>query len=148
MLALPTSYGMARVPCDTHMREILAPVSPKWLRPVFTSVFGQLQRGKALEAMTFLEGHDLLARDGTEYFASKTMHGASCLQRVHRPGAVTYAPQMVGAALIHPDLRAVIPLMPEPSVNGDGATTHDCERHAAQRFVAKVRQAPPPENAL
>ena len=52
-----TIYGMARVPCDTHMREILDPVSPKVFRPVFTSVFRQLQRGKALEPMVFLDGH-------------------------------------------------------------------------------------------
>ena len=38
---LHTIYGIARVPCDMHMREILAPVSPKVLRPVFTSVFRQ-----------------------------------------------------------------------------------------------------------
>ena len=54
---LHTIYGIARVPCDTHMREILDPVSPKLLRPVFKSVFRQLQGGKALEPMTFLDGH-------------------------------------------------------------------------------------------
>src|ERR1700747_2761116 len=51
---LHTIYGIQRVPCDTYMREILDPVSPKRLAPVFTSVFRQLQRGKALEAMRFL----------------------------------------------------------------------------------------------
>jgi hypothetical protein len=140
---LHTIYGIERVPCDTHMREILDPVSPKWLRPVFTSVFRQLQRGKALEAMTFLEGHYLLALDGTEYFASKTMHCASCLQRVHRNGSITYAHQMLGAALIHPDQRAVIPLMPEPIVKRDGTDKNDCERNATKRFVGKLRQDHP-----
>ncbi len=52
-----TIYGIEQVPCDTHRREILDPVSPKWLRPVFTSVFRPLQRGKALEPMAFLAGH-------------------------------------------------------------------------------------------
>ena len=33
-----TIYGIQRVPCDTHMREILDPVSPESLRPVFKSV--------------------------------------------------------------------------------------------------------------
>ena len=140
---LHTIYGIARVPCDTHMREILDPVSPKWLRPVFKSIFRQLQRGKALEAMTFLDGHYLLALDGTEYFSSKTIHWASCLQRVHRNGAITYAHQMLGAAIIHPDQRAVIPLMPEPIVNHDGTVKNDCERNAAKRFVAKLRQDHP-----
>src|SRR4029434_3826285 len=59
-----TIYGIQRVPCDTDLRESLDPVSPKWLRPVFTRVLRQLQRGQALEALTFLAGHYLLALDG------------------------------------------------------------------------------------
>jgi Transposase DDE domain len=140
---LHTIYGIERVPCDTHMREILDPVSPKVLRPVFKSVFRQLQRGKALEAMTFLDGHYLLALDGTEYFSSKTIHCASCLHKVHRNGSMTYYHQMLGAAIIHPDLRAVIPLMPEPIVRHDGTAKNDCERNAAKRFIVKLRQDHP-----
>jgi hypothetical protein len=140
---LHTIYGIERGPCDTHMRAILDPVSPKVLRPVFQSVFRQLQRGKALEAMTFLDGHYLLALDGTEYFSSKTIHCASCLRRVHRNGSITYAHQMLGAALIHPDQRTVIPLMPEPIDNGDGTDKNDCERNAAKRLMAKLRQDHP-----
>jgi len=60
-----TISGMARVPCDTPRRAILDPVSPKVLRPVFNSSFRQLQRGKALAPMEFLDGHYLLALDGT-----------------------------------------------------------------------------------
>ena len=140
---LHTIYGIARVPCDTHMREILDPVSPKWLRPVFKSIFRQLQRGKALEAMTFLDGYYLLALDGTGYFSSKTIHCASCLHQVHRNGTITYTHQMLGAAIIHPDVRAVIPLMPEPIGKDDGTAKNDCERNAAKRFVAKLRQDHP-----
>jgi hypothetical protein len=140
---LHTIYGIERVPCDTHMRDILDPVSPKWLRPVFTSVFRQLQRGKALEPMAFLDGHYLLALDGTEYFSSKTIHCASCLQKVHRNGSITYYHQLLGAALVHPDQRAVIPLMPEPIIKQDGTGKNDCERNAAKRFIAKLRQDHP-----
>src|SRR4029450_208354 len=140
---LHTIYGIERVPCDTHMRDILDPVSPKWLRPVVTSVFRQLQRGKALEPMAFLDGHYLLALDGTEYFSSKTIHCASCLQKVHRNGSITYYHQMLGAALVHPDQRTVIPLMPEPIVKQDGTAKNDCERNAAKRFIAKLRQDHP-----
>ena len=136
-------YGIDPVPCDTQMREILDPVAPKWLRPVFIKVFRQLQRGKALEPMVFLDGHYLLALDGTEYFSSTTIHCASCLHKVHRNGSITYYHQMLGAAIIHPDVREVIPLMPEPIVNHDGATKNDCERNAAKRFVAKLRQDHP-----
>jgi len=47
---------------------------------------------------------------------------------------------MLGAAIIHPDVRAVIPLMPEPIVQQDGTSKNDCERTAAKRFVAQLRQ--------
>src|SRR5205823_2790292 len=30
-------YGLKRVPCDTAMREILDPVQPRYLRPLFTA---------------------------------------------------------------------------------------------------------------
>src|SRR5262245_37498745 len=140
---LHTIYGIERVPCDTHMRELLDPISPKWLRPVFKSIFRQLQRGKALEALAFLDGHYLLALDGTGYFSSTTIHCASCLHKVHRNGSVTYAHQMLGAAIIHPDVRAVIPLMPEPIMKQDGTSKNDCERNAAKRLIVKLRQDHP-----
>jgi hypothetical protein len=140
---LKTIYGIPHAPCDTRMRERLDPVSPESLRPSFKIVFRQLQRGKALEPMVFLNGHYLVALDGTEYFSSKTIHCASCLHKEHRNGSITYSHQMLGAAIIHPDFREVIPLMPEPIVKQDGTEKNDCERNAAKRFIAKLRQDHP-----
>jgi len=114
---LQTIYGIARAPCDTYMRERIDPVSPESLRPLFTGVFRQLQRGKALEPMMFLHGYYLLALDARAIFSSKTIPCKSCMQKVHRNGSITYYPQMLGAAIIHPDFREVIPLMPEPLIN-------------------------------
>jgi hypothetical protein len=136
-------YGIERVPCDTAMREILDPVEPESLRPLFKQVFRALQRGKALEEMVFVEGHYLLALDGTGYFSSTQIHCASCLETHHCNGTVTYRHQMLGAALIHPDRREVIPLMPEPIIKQDGTDKNDCERNAAKRFITKLRQDHP-----
>src|SRR5713101_3262904 len=140
---LQTINGIEHAPCDTYMRELLDPVSPESLRPSFQGVFRQLQRGKALEPMMFLQGAYLLALDGTGDFSSPTIHCASCLHKVHRNGSITSYHQMLGAAIIHPDVRAMIPLMPEPSIKQDGTAKNDGERHAAKRFLAKLRQAHP-----
>ena len=140
---LQTLYGMERVPCDTAMREILDPVDPESLRPAFKQVFRGLQRGKALEEMVFVQGHYLLALDGTGYFSSQQIHCDSCLEKHHRGGTVTYSHHLLGAALIHPDKREVIPLMPEPIIKQDGTRKNDCERNAAKRFIAKFRQDHP-----
>ena len=67
-------YGIGQVPCDTRTREILDPVEPESLRPPFQSVFGAVQRGKALEEMVFIDGHYLLALDGTVYYSSQEVH--------------------------------------------------------------------------
>jgi hypothetical protein len=136
---LQTIYGMERVPCDSYMRELLDPVAPDSLRPVFTGVFRQLQRGKALEAMVFFQGCYLLALDGTGYFSSKTIHCSSCLETHLRDGSITYSHQLLGAALIHPDRREVIPLMPEAILKQDGSEKNDCERTAAKRCLAQLR---------
>jgi hypothetical protein len=125
------------------MREILDPVEPESLRPLCKSLFGALQRGKALEEMVFVEGHYLLALDGTGYFSSPQIHCKSCLETQHRNGTVTYRHQMVGAALVHPDRRAVIALMPEPISKQDGTDKNACERNAAKRLIAKLRQEHP-----
>jgi hypothetical protein len=140
---LKTIYRIARAPCDSSMREMLDPVAPESLRPLFTGVFRQLQRGKALEEMVFFKGGYLLALDGTGYFSSKIIHCQSCLEKHHRDGSITYAHQLLGAALVHPDRREVIPLMPEAIIKHDGSEKNDGERNAAKRFIAKLRQDHP-----
>src|SRR5712664_3943208 len=138
-----TIYGIQCPPGDSSRREVLDPLAPESLRPSFKAAFRQLQRGKALEEMVFFKGCYLLALDGTGYFSSKTIHCPSCLEKHHRDGSMTYAHQMLGAALIHPDRREVIPLMPEPIVKQDGSAKNDCERNAAKRFIAKLRHDHP-----
>ena len=140
---LQTIQGMPRAPCDTRMRERREPVSPASLRPSGTSVFRQLQRGTALEDMGCLDGHSLVARAGTGYCSSPTMHCVSCLHKVHRNGSLTYYHPRWGAARIHPDCRAGLPLMPEPMITQDGTEQNDWARHAAKRFLATLRRDHP-----
>ena len=137
-------YGLKKIPSDTQMRTILDEVDPVAIKPVFKDVFRQLQRGKALEPMVFMEGCYLLSVDGTGYFTSKTVHCEACLERVNsKTGEITYSHQMLGAALVHPDRKEVIPLAPEPIIKQDGETKNDCERNAAKRLLAQVRQDHP-----
>ena len=136
-------FGLEQVPSDTQMRTILDEVDPENLRPLFGDVFRQLQRGKVLKQLEFLGGY-LLSLDGTGYFTSKQVHCASCLEkRNKKTGEITYSHQMLGAAIVHPERREVIALMPEPIIKQDGETKNDCERNAAKRFLAKLRQDHP-----
>jgi len=97
---LRSLYRIGRVPSDTQMRAILDQVPPEDLRPSYQDVFRQLQRGKALEPYVYLQGCYLLSLDGTGYFSSQKVHCASCMQKEHADGTVTYYHQMLGAALV------------------------------------------------
>jgi hypothetical protein len=141
---LKSIYGLEKVPCDTQMRTTLDGVEPEGIRPVFRDVFRRLQREKRLDEFVFLGGSYLVSLDGTGYFSSKKVHCDACLQKVNKKtGEVTYAHQLLGGVVIHPKRREVIPLMPEPIVKQDGETKNDCERNAAKRFLAQLKQDHP-----
>jgi len=111
---LKTIYGIGTIPCDTTMREILDVVDPNTLRPLFKDGFRALQRGKALEQLVFMDGYYLLNFDGTGYFNSKKLFSDACMEKVDsKTGEVSYYIHAVGAVLVHPDHKMVIPLCPE-----------------------------------
>jgi hypothetical protein len=136
-------YGINHVPCDSQMRDILDPLDPDLLRPSFRAIFRRLQRGKMLQRFTYLDGHYLLSLDGTGYFSSSKIHCSSCLEKRHRNGNVTYSHQLLGATLVHPGRKEVIPLAPEPIIQQDGETKNDCERNATRRWLQRFRQEHP-----
>jgi hypothetical protein len=138
-----TLYGITHVPSDTQMRSLLDPLDPADLRPVFRDVFRRVQRGKVLERFVYLDGHYLLSLDGTTYFSSTKIHCPSCLVKHHRSGGVTYSHQLLGATLVHPDLKEVLPLAPEPIIQQDGRTKNDCERNATRRWLKRFRREHP-----
>jgi hypothetical protein len=140
---LKALFGIGQIPSDTQMREILDPLDPEYLRPVFGDVFRQLQRGKALEPFEFYAGCYLLLLDGTGYFSSQKIHCPSCQVKEHQNGVLSYQHQMLGAVIVHPDLKEVIPLAPEAIQKQDGSTKNDCERNAARRLLEKTRREHP-----
>lgn len=140
---LSTLYGVENVPSDTYLRERLDSVLPTHLRGAFNKIFALLQRGKALEAYSYLNGGYLLSIDGTGQYSSENVHCAECCEKHHRNGKVSYYHQMLGAVIVHPKKSIVIPLAPEPITKQDGSNKNDCERNAAKRLLENVRREHP-----
>lgn len=141
---LKNLFGIDTIPSDTSMREILDEVNPQDLRSAFTDIFRLLQRSKALEAFSYIDGKYLIAIDGTGYFSSENIHCSSCMEKHHKKsGKTTYHHQMLGAVMIHPNQKIVIPLCPEPIIKQDGETKNDCERNACRRILKKIREDHP-----
>lgn len=140
---LRTLYGVESAPSDTCLRERLDDVLPTQLRRGFKQIFSYLQRGNALEQFRYLGGHHIISIDGTGQYCSKSVHCDNCCEKNHRDGSKSYYHHMLGAVLVHPEHKVVIPFAPEPIVKGDGDTKNDCERNAAKRLLSDLRREHP-----
>ncbi|MGI9568987.1 MAG: transposase, partial [Desulfobulbia bacterium] len=106
------------------------------------------QRGKGLENFEYMDGHILIAADGTGLFASSKVSCPHCCIKNHKNGSTSYYHQMLGVCVVHPDKRNVIPLCPEIILNRDGCTKNDCERNACKRFLENFRREHPHLKAI
>jgi hypothetical protein len=137
-------FRVEQVPSDTCMRETIDEIDPSELRPSFKAIFNSVQRGKALESYKFIANSYLVALDGTGYFSSTKVNCPQCLtKKSKKTREVTYHHQMVGAVIIHPEDKVVIPLCPEPIVKKDGQSKNDCERNAVKRWLKSFRKDHP-----
>ena len=140
---LKTLYGITKVPSDTYMREVLDGVELEKLRKIFPAIFQSAQRGGLLSRYQFFDDGYLLALDGTQFFESNNVYCQNCCEKHHRDGKVSYYHQMLAGAIVHPDMRQVIPLCPEPIMKQDGTTKNDCETNAAHRFLEHTNEEHP-----
>ena len=139
---LTTVFAVGDIPKDTQMREVLDIIAASQLDGVFSDFLHRLQRGKHLADYQLLDGSYLVAIDGSEYFSSENIHCPHCLVTKSK-GNVRYHHQILQSVIVHPDMRQVLPLAPEPISNRDGTKKQDCERNAAKRLIAKIKATYP-----
>ncbi len=140
---LKTMFGIEKLPGDTQLREVLDQAQPDKLEQVFLDYFRVLQRGKHLENFEFMDGKYLIPIDGSGYFSSDKICCPGCLTKISKSGKVRFHHQILQAVVVHPDIRQVIPLAPEPIQNTDGKGKQDCEINASKRIIKKIRKDHP-----
>lgn len=140
---LKQMFGVQKVPEVSQIRVICDKVDSNEFSPIFLEYFRRLQRGKHLEQYQILPEIYYAPMDGTEYFSSKEISCPRCLTCEHTNGSVTCSHKVLQMAIVHPNIRQVIPLMPEAIHNGDGLLKQDCEMNAARRLILKLRQDHP-----
>lgn len=140
---LKTLFQVQSIPKDSQMKEVIDEVDSKELEPIFDDYFHDLQRGKHLEQYRFLRDFYLITIDGSAYFSSEKICCPGCLRKEDKKGNVRYEHQIVQAAIIHPDMKQVMPLAPEAIKNTDGNKKQDCEIEAGKRLIKKIRKSHP-----
>jgi len=130
-------FGIAKIPSDNHIRDLLDPATPDLLHPAFAETIEQLRLiDGGLDVFRRLAGRVLIALDGTEYHCSKKIHCAHCSTRIRGKAGVDYYHAMLAATLVAPGHDKVVPLEPEFIAPQDGAEKQDCENRAAKRWLA------------
>lgn len=131
-----TLFGMSKIPCDNQIRALLDPVEPTHFYPMFADIMAELQQSGGLDAMRCLDGHMLIALDGTEYHCSQEVHCPNCSHRKRGRRPTEYFHTLLAATVVAPGHNRAVPLEPEFIVPQDGREKQDCESRAARRWLA------------
>ena len=139
-----TLFGMRKIPGDSQIRAKLDAIEPAMFHPMFADLVAELDQCGGLDAMRCLDGHVLIALDGTEFHCSDKIHCPNCSHRKRgkslpkaKAGDKTeYFHAMLAATLVAPGHNRVVPLEPEFVVPQDGHDKQDCESRAARRWLA------------
>ena len=141
---LRSIYQINKVPSDTQMRTNLDEIETKEFRNSFLKLFSDAQRGGVLKSFEFMDGKYLAAFDGTGAYSSSKVSCSCCMKKVSKKtGSVHYYHQTVGVSIVHPEIKQVIPLCPEPIQLQDGTTKNDCERNATKRVLDDLNKEHP-----
>lgn len=133
-----TLFGMAAIPCDTHIRAMLDGAPTDHFDPVFATLVKDLDARGGLTPLRCLDGRVLIALDGSEHFCSRKISCPHCSTRKRSDGAVESFHTFVGATLVAPGHKTVLPLPPEFVRPQDGAAKQDCETAAVKRWLTRV----------
>jgi hypothetical protein len=130
-------FKLSDIPSDNQIRNLLDPVSPEYLQPVYRQTFLALEQTEILKNRRCYANQLLVAIDGTEYFSSKNIHCKNCNHRELNNGKTNYFHSALTPVIVQPGNEYVISLEPEFIVPQDGHEKQDCEIQAAKRWVEK-----------
>src|SRR4051795_1639153 len=132
-----TLFGMAAIPSDNHIRQMLDGTSPAAFDGLFLKAVESVAAADGLAPFKRLGGRLLVALDGTEHFGSRKLGCPQCSARRRTDGGTEYFHAFLGASVVAPGHTQVLPLPPEFIAPQDGAEKQDCERAAAKRWLAR-----------
>lgn len=132
-----TLFAITAIPSDNYIRLMLDGSAPAAFDGLFVKAVEAVASAGALSSFQRLDGRVLIALDGTEHFRSRKIKCAQCSKRRRSDGGVEYFHSFLGASLVAPGHKQVLPLPPEFVAPQDGADKQDCERNAAKRWLAR-----------
>lgn len=140
---LRNMFKVDNIGSDNQLRDVLDNIPSEALAPIFKDFHEKLRRHKHLEDYAILPNVLMCTIDGTQYHSSTSVHCEGCLTKEHKSGERAYSHSVLQGAIMHPNKKQVIPVMPEAIMNKDGTDKQDCELNAAKRFISNLSRAHP-----
>ena len=128
-------FGVHQIPSTQQICNLLDPVSPAHLAPVFVDLVEALHQHGSLEPYRGADGRLLVALDGTEYHSSESIHCPGCSTRTLANGKTQYHHSALTPVIVAPGQSAVFALPPEFIRPQDGLVKQDCELNAGTRWL-------------
>jgi hypothetical protein len=129
-----TLFGISAIPSDNYIRLMLDGAAPAAFDGLF---FRAIEAAGPLTPFRCVDGRVAIALDGSEHFCSRKINCGQCSTRRRADGGTEYFHTFLGASMVAPGHRQVLPLPPEFIAPQDGAEKQDCERNAAKRWLAR-----------
>lgn len=148
---LKNIFSIEDIPSDTQLRSILDKVPYHELFTVYKDIFRVLKNEKAIDKFKYdIPGEKpfyLVSSDGTGFFSSSKVRCDHCLvkkiKNKDEDDELMYHHQMLGSAIVHPQMKTVLPFAPEPIMAQDGLAKNDCERNSIKRFFYRLKDDHP-----
>jgi hypothetical protein len=128
-------FHLEPIPSDNQIRQMLDPIPPEKLFPVYDRIYDTLREHGILQHFRGVHDSTLIALDGTWYHSSRKIHCPGCSTLEPKSGEITYYHSAVTPVLVAPGQPEVIALRPEFITPQDGHTKQDCEIAAAKRWL-------------
>ncbi len=130
-------FQLAKIPSDNQVRQMLDPVPPQALYPVYDEVYETLCAHGIVQSFRGVQDSWLIALDGTWYYSSQNINCPCCSRLERKSGEITYYHSAVTPVIVAPGRAEVIALRPEFMTPQDGHSKQDCEIAAAKRWLAE-----------
>ena len=105
-------FGMSAIPSDNYIRLMLDGASPAAFDGLFVKA---IEAARPLTPFQCLDGRVPIALDGSEHFCSRKIKCEQCSTRRRADGGTEYFHAFLGASIVAPGHKQVLPAPPELS---------------------------------
>ena len=134
---LQSLFAVKKIPSDNQIRNLLDPLSPSLLAPLFFDTIETLEAEGEIEQYRGYDSRILISNDGTETVSSQKIDCPECSHHSLKNGHTHYFHSAILPVIVKSGERRVLPLAPEFITPQDGHEKQDCERAAMKRWIEK-----------